>query len=138
MDAQIQYLFVYGTLRPSLAGDEQRALIAELTHVGPATVRGLLYDLGSYPGLVAGEGTVHGDLLTVAGKQHLALLDAYEECSSAAPLYRRMTTVATQPDGTTVAAWAYLYGHALGHARLIEGGDYVAFKIRHGSPQDSA
>ncbi len=138
MDSAIRYLFVYGTLRPSLAGDEQRRLIAGLPDAGPATVPGLLYDLGPYPGMVAGEGTVHGDLLVVAEDRHLAMLDAYEECHGDDPLYRRQATLATRPDGTTVAAWAYVYRHPLGDSRLIERGDYRAAKHGESGRRDPA
>jgi gamma-glutamylcyclotransferase (GGCT)/AIG2-like uncharacterized protein YtfP len=134
MDSAIRHLFVYGTLRPSLAEDAQRRLIARLPDAGPATVPGLLYDLGPYPGMVAGEGTVHGDLLVVAEERDLAMLDAYEECHGNAPLYRREATVATRPDGTTVATWAYVYCHPPGDARIIERGDDEAEKKRPGGP----
>jgi gamma-glutamylcyclotransferase (GGCT)/AIG2-like uncharacterized protein YtfP len=134
MDSAIRYLFVYGTLRPSLAGDEQRRLIAGLPDAGPATVPGLLYDLGPYPGMVAGEGTVHGDLLEVADECHLAMLDAYEECHGDDPLYRRQATLATRPDGTTVAAWSYLYCQPPGRSRIIESGDYSVAKQSPGGP----
>jgi gamma-glutamylcyclotransferase (GGCT)/AIG2-like uncharacterized protein YtfP len=124
MESAIRHLFVYGTLRPGLAGDEQRRLIAGLADAGPATVPGVLYDLGPYPGMVAGEDTVHGDLLVVADERRLAMLDAYEECNGDSPLYRRQATVATRPDGTTVAAWTYYYRQPLHQARLVAGGDY--------------
>jgi Uncharacterized conserved protein len=51
--AEPRHVFVYGTLRPALATGEPRLLIEPLQPAGPATVQGLLYDLGDYPGLVA-------------------------------------------------------------------------------------
>lgn len=124
MEAAIRYLFVYGTLRPCLAGAEQRQLIAGLTVAGPATVPGLLYDLGAYPALVTGPGIVHGDLFIVLDERHLAALDAYEECGGNDPLYRREPTLATRSDGSVVAAWAYFYERSLAAATAIERGDY--------------
>ena len=124
MEVAVRYLFVYGTLRPSLAGAEQLRLITGLTVAGPATVRGLLYDLGSYPALVTGPGIVHGDLFVVPDERQLAALDAYEECGGDDPLYRREPTLATLPDGSTVAAWAYFYERSLAAATGIESGDY--------------
>jgi gamma-glutamylcyclotransferase (GGCT)/AIG2-like uncharacterized protein YtfP len=124
MDPAIRHLFVYGTLRPSLAGAAQQQLIAEFTVAGPATVPGVLYDVGPYPALITGEGTVHGDLLVISNERHLDALDAYEECFGDDPLYRREAAVATRPDGTTLAAWTYYYRQPLDQARLVAGGDY--------------
>ena len=119
-----RHLFVYGTLRPCLAGAEQQRLLAGLMAVGPATVPGLLYDLGPYPALVAGPGMVYGDLYLVSDERQLAALDAYEECGGDRPLYRRQATVATRPDGSTVAAWAYFYERSLAAATVVASGDY--------------
>ena len=124
MEPVIRHLFVYGTLRPNLAKPEQRRLIAGFTVAGPATVPGLLYDLGLYPALVTGPGIVHGDLLVVPDDRHLVALDAYEECDGDDPLYRREPTRATRADGTTVDAWAYFYQHSIASASTIAGGDY--------------
>lgn len=124
MDDAPRHLFVYGTLRPYLAGAEQQRLIAGLMVAGPATVPGLLYDLGPYPALVAGPGVVYGDLYLISDERQLAALDAYEECGGDRPLYRREPTVATRPDGSTVAAWAYFYGRSLAAATIVASGDY--------------
>src|SRR6185436_15278063 len=65
--APMSFLFVYGTLLPGHAPAAMRDVVASLRPVGPATVRGRLYHLGAYPGLVldAGDasGVVHGMLL---------------------------------------------------------------------------
>lgn len=135
MDSAIRHLFVYGTLRPSLAREEQRPLIAGLEHAGPATVSGQLYDLGPYPGMIPGEGTVHGDLFVFDEERRLAMLDAYEECGGRQPLYRRQATMASRPDGSTVAAWAYYYCRAVATAPIVVSGDYRSTKLSQGGPQ---
>jgi gamma-glutamylcyclotransferase (GGCT)/AIG2-like uncharacterized protein YtfP len=124
MQAAIRHLFVYGTLRPCLAGAEQRRLIAGLAVAGSATVPGLLYDLGAYPALVAGPGIVHGDLFVVLDERRLVALDAYEECGGDNPLYRREATLATRPDGSTVTAWTYAYQRSIAAATVVASGDY--------------
>ena len=121
-------LFVYGTLRPALARGEPATLVQGLPCLGPATVRGTLHDLGDYPGLVAGEGLVHGDLLAVATADQLVALDAYEECGGPRPLFVRTRAAATRPDGSVVAAWVYLFARSVGTARPIAGGDYAAIR----------
>lgn len=125
MASDVCHLFVYGTLRPRLAGPEQRRLVADLVWAGPATVRGSLYDLGRYPALVAGPGLVHGDLLRIEPGPHLAAIDAYEECAGDAPLYARRELVATRPDGCMVQVWAYVYLRPVRSAALVAGGDYA-------------
>jgi gamma-glutamylcyclotransferase (GGCT)/AIG2-like uncharacterized protein YtfP len=118
------FVFTYGTLRPSLATGTAARLIAGLEIAGPAVVYGRLFDLGPYPGLVAGQGRVSGDLLRVPEGPRLGALDAFEGCGGSNPLYRREAWRATRPDGSDVAAWVYVYARALAGARPIESGDY--------------
>lgn len=118
-------LFVYGTLRPNLATPPQQQLLAGLAPAGPASIRGLLYDLGPYPALIVGPGIVHGDLLIVTDGRRLTALDAYEECGGEDPLYERRQTLATLPDGRTICAWAYYYCRPVVDAPLIGHGDYA-------------
>lgn len=119
------HLFVYGTLRPSLAVGEPAQLIAGLGSAGPASIQGMLVDLGDYPGLVAGPGTVQGDLLVIETAAQLEPLDAYEECDPPAALFRREQTTAQRPDGSSLTVWAYRYCHPVTHHRVIDGGDYA-------------
>ncbi len=123
-------LFVYGTLRPALARGEPARLIQGLRACGTATVRGLLYDLGGYPGLVPGEGAVRGDLLEITSPEQLAALDAYEECDGPDPLYRRELMPVVRAEGEEAFAWVYLYARSLAAARLIPAGDYSAARRR--------
>jgi gamma-glutamylcyclotransferase (GGCT)/AIG2-like uncharacterized protein YtfP len=126
MASDVCHLFVYGTLRPRVAGPVQQRLVADLVWAGPATVRGSLHDLGPYPALVEGPGLVHGDLLRIEHGAQLAAIDAYEECGGADPLYARRELVATRPDGGMVPAWAYVYLRPVGCAPPVAGGDYAA------------
>jgi gamma-glutamylcyclotransferase (GGCT)/AIG2-like uncharacterized protein YtfP len=125
MASNPELLFVYGTLRPALAVGWPRKLVADLEVVGVATVSGLLYDLGDYPGMVAGEGVVHGDLLRIGDEERLAAIDAYEECGGPQALYRREAVLATLANGTRVEAWAYFFTHPTGGAPVIADGDYL-------------
>jgi gamma-glutamylcyclotransferase (GGCT)/AIG2-like uncharacterized protein YtfP len=120
-------LFVYGTLRPSLAGGAGQ-LVASLVQAGAATMRGLLYDLGSYPGMVAGDGLVHGEVLRLSDPDQLAALDAYEECHGPNPLYRRELTIVRRENGEETVAWAYFYAGSVTEAKRIAGGDYLAHR----------
>jgi gamma-glutamylcyclotransferase (GGCT)/AIG2-like uncharacterized protein YtfP len=72
-------VFVYGTLRAGEANDVNR-LSPKPSLIGAATVRGRLYDLGSYPGLVLDDeaGEVLGEVYRIAPELE-AELDRIEE-----------------------------------------------------------
>ncbi len=123
--ASPSYMFVYGTLLPGLAPPVIADVVNTLRLVGPATVRGRLYDLGAYPGCILddGSGAVHGVLLEIADPAVLEELDAYE-CyaahDAAGSLFRRTICNAITADGRVVSTWVYVYNRALSHARLIQ------------------
>ena len=127
------HVFVYGTLRPILATGEPRLLVEGLRNDGPAIVQGQLFDLGDYPGLVVGPGTVHGDLLVVDTVDQLVALDAYEECGPPNPLFIRERTTAQRTDGSRVAVWVYRYRLAVTDSKIIAGGDYARHMQRNSS-----
>jgi gamma-glutamylcyclotransferase (GGCT)/AIG2-like uncharacterized protein YtfP len=131
-----EYLFVYGTLRFDLASVETRSLLAGVKRISAATVRGKLYDLGEYPGLILEEGgaLISGEMLELgAAKTQLRALDAYEEFAENAvsqSLFVRTKCRAVLADGQSVEAWIYVYNQSLNAARLIEGGDYAEVAAR--------
>ena len=104
------HLFAYGTLATPDASPAARELLAGCDRVGPATVRGTLYDLGDYPALLlSGEDAVAGTLWRCP-VDRLPALDRYEGVAEG--LFRR---VGFRVRG--VACWVYVAGPALG-ARL--------------------
>ncbi len=129
MAAEPDLLFVYGTLRPGLSSEGSR-LVRDLESLGEATVRGVLYDLGDYPGMVVGDGLVHGDVLRVKSMEQLAALDTYEECDRPAPLFHRIVTTARSRDGSECMAWVYVYAREVADATRIDHGDYAAWRSR--------
>ncbi len=98
-------LFAYGTLGP--AGPEEVARRGWVTDA----IRGRLYDLGPYPGVVdvddPGAGWVEGDVRPVDRRELLESLDSYEGVAEG--LFRRV--VATTRGGRRV--WVYLYARPL-------------------------
>jgi gamma-glutamylcyclotransferase (GGCT)/AIG2-like uncharacterized protein YtfP len=123
-------LFVYGTLRPGFDGPMARWLRGVARPIRPGEVRGILYKIADYPGLVAGEGgRVIGDLFALPDPAAiLARLDDYEQCASYCPEpheYRRARIGVTTPDGPVVA-WTYIYALDVTGLSRISGGDYLA------------
>jgi gamma-glutamylcyclotransferase (GGCT)/AIG2-like uncharacterized protein YtfP len=129
MLAEPQLLFVYGTLRPGLA-EAAGHLVDDLERAGTATVRGLLFDLGEYPGMVAGDGIVHGELLRVDDAARLAALDEYEGCGGPGPLFERHRTTVRLDTGEELTAWAYFYVRSVAGKERVPGGDYAAHRQR--------
>lgn len=130
-------LFVYGTLRKACGHEMHRVLAGAALFVGKATVRGALYDLGSYPGLATvGENlaSVIGEVYTLdpdSAQATLAVLDAYEGCAVADPqphAYRREVVRVTLADRSELAAWTYVLNRPHTDLARIPDGDYVAWR----------
>ena len=126
-------VFVYGTLR---MGGSNHARMRGARFVGPAEVRGRLYRVGAYPGLILDEtaGGVSGEVYEVDDNL-LAELDAFEGDE-----YERVGIVPVMTGGP--GAWDEDAGRAsLWHWRggvddllEIEGGDWIAFTGRATRP----
>jgi gamma-glutamylcyclotransferase (GGCT)/AIG2-like uncharacterized protein YtfP len=125
------HLFVYGTLRRDSSHPMARLLAERARHLGTAMVRGRLYDLDRYPGILepASDGDwVHGDLYDLgADPTTLAELDTYELAESPLPAYfDRQCAEAVLPDGGCVQVWVYWYRGEVGEQQRIASGRYGA------------
>ena len=114
------YLFVYGT---SMRGQAKHSLLSpHADFVCKGRIRGLLYNLGPYPGCVETRRDfewVCGELWLLRSFAALSGLDTYEGC----PFVRRPVGVEKQ-DGSICMAWAYFYRGPLTDAVLIWSGTY--------------
>lgn len=120
-------LFVYGTLRPGHEGEGapmMRSLAARSKHVGRGDVRGKLYSIDWFPGMVESDSAqdrVIGDVLLLPNDDGLlAELDAYEGAD-----YARREIPVTMADGERITAWTYVWIGALDGATRIESGDFL-------------
>jgi gamma-glutamylcyclotransferase (GGCT)/AIG2-like uncharacterized protein YtfP len=104
-------IFVYGTLKQGELCC--RKWPRRPVQIEPVFVAGELYDLGTYPALVAGNHCVRGELWTFAPDDlppTLAALDAFEGYADTPhDLYIRRIVVCEAGDGSVIAAWAYLF-----------------------------
>ena len=130
-----EYLFLYGTLLPDQAPAEIAAILKSLRRIGPARVRGRLYDFGEYPGalLVPSSKTIiQGEVFELPStRATLKALDQYEEfdpTNTEASLFIRTKTRARLTDGNQVDCWMYVYNDDPGTAPLLADGNYSRTK----------
>jgi len=133
--ATSEILFVYGTLRKDVLHEMFHILAKYASFLGGATVRGCLYDLGTYPGMVLSDDPtkeVFGELYRVRREnwdEVIAVLDDYEGCGpkDAEPHeYNRSIVTAKTRDGLEQKVWAYLLARPVAELPIIPGGDYLA------------
>jgi gamma-glutamylcyclotransferase (GGCT)/AIG2-like uncharacterized protein YtfP len=132
-----EYLFLYGTLKPSQADGEVADVIKRLRLIGSATVPGRLYDFGEYPGAVVSRNSsqsIHGEVFELPLDAHAIIkaLDEYEEFDVNNPgqsLFVRQRVSAKLCDGRRVNCWIYVYNREPGNARQIVSGDYSQYRV---------
>ena len=110
-------LFAYGTL---MRGHALHLVLARgATFLAEARVRGRLLDLGRYPGLVDGAGTVRGELYRIDDPELLTAIDREEGYN-----FRRRRATVTLVTGRRRQAWLYRYRGPRARATPIPDGDY--------------
>jgi gamma-glutamylcyclotransferase (GGCT)/AIG2-like uncharacterized protein YtfP len=127
----IRFLFIYGTLHPRLAPPCVAGAVRMLRPAGRGTSRGVLYDLGEYPGAkfdTASESIIHGrvyrlprSIATAAAVLHD--LDAYESVD--AGLFVRQPIRVMLRNGRRLICWAYQYNRPCDGAAIVVGGRYA-------------
>jgi gamma-glutamylcyclotransferase (GGCT)/AIG2-like uncharacterized protein YtfP len=107
-------------------------LAAQADFIGPARFQGRLYDLGTYPGVIASPDpadSVMGDLYALRQPERLlATLDNYEGYrpdQPAASLYLRKLAPIALLGGADHTGWIYLYNRPVYPDQWIASGDYL-------------
>lgn len=132
--AEETLLFVYGTLRPSLAkGLAADRLRQEARHLGPATAQGRLHIISWYPGLVETDALtdrVIGDVFALPDSGDLLeAMDAYEEINPDTPTrneYVRVKRPVEMADGVR-EAWIYVFQQPVAPGTVIPDGDFATY-----------
>jgi len=121
-------LFTYGTLR---RGQENYMLLRGNTLAEiPARIAGVaLYSLRAYPMLIDGDGTAHGDLMTLHPRIYSRLIADLDQLEGYYPdresRFVRAQRVVRTEGGADVLAWVYI-----GNARILDAEPHVL--IPHG------
>jgi len=112
-------LFIYGTLHPDRAPDEIADAARALRPIARGTIRGKLYDLGEFPGVVLDAATgemISGEVFAISDAETLARLDRYEDYRPRDPdnsLFLRVQTTVTLDAGSIESCWVYVYNREL-------------------------
>lgn len=123
-----QYLFVYGTLKRSVANPMGAMMRSHATYINEAIIAGRMYDLGPFPGLQLEDcGTaVYGEIYEIQHPNALiALLDAYEGCAENDPLphdFARVEATVRDTEGVDYRAWVYVYQGQCDATWLLQSG----------------
>lgn len=118
----------YGLLLTGLRAEAMPHLPDALRFERECRIPGVLYDLGGYPGLRPGQGSVRGELYRIDARAVLEQLDAFEGFNPAdteRSLYVRRRLGLLEPAGT---AWVYIYNREPGARPLIPSGDWRAHR----------
>lgn len=126
-------LFVYGTLMRPFRSEITRLLAKNSTFLLRGKTQGLLYDLGSYPGLVYQadlETWVKGEIIQLHfPERFLPILDEYEMIDPNAPQkseYKR-TLLSVQTEVGPKECWTYIYQQSTAPYHPIRSGDYLSY-----------
>lgn len=123
-------LFVYGTLRRAFQNPHARLLSENGTFLGQARIRGRLYRVRHYPGVLLSteiEEWVVGELYELRDPNPtLTALDEYEGSSGVDdPEFKRVLTTAMLEKGATLSAWVYVYNWPIAEECRILSGDFL-------------
>ncbi len=125
-------LLVYGTL---LRGELREGVLAQSPCLGPVLTRGQLRDLGPYPALLEGTGTVIGELYEVDAHSlaRIDRIEGYDPRRPEASLYRRVSLpIRHLADGRRETVFGYHYNQPP-TGRRVEHGDYRRWRLERQS-----
>ncbi|MEI7736206.1 MAG: gamma-glutamylcyclotransferase family protein [Ferruginibacter sp.] len=135
MQNQVQLLFVYGSLRSGFHHPAYEYMARNFQLLGPAVVKGKLYDMGEYP--VAKPTTedqfIKGELYAVNENSDfgyvISQIDDYEGLhveEGEKPLYSRELTTAFIND-QLVTAWVYWFNENVDGLTQLATGDMLEY-----------
>ena len=132
-------LFVYGTLLQP-GNLYARYLKQNCTYLSAGKVRGLLYDVGEYPGAIVDTECTnyfYGSIFKLhQTDRDLQVIDEYEDYGPTQDqpnLYVRQL-VLVETDNSVLTAWVYLYNLPVIELKQITSGDYSRYLEQKKSP----
>lgn len=127
-------VFVYGTL---LKGMSRSHSLNNSSFEGFGVIRGSLYDLGSYPGIIDSKDSVYGEIYDIDSSTLVALdhIEGYDINYPESSLYiRQEVNVTSLNDGSRLKVFTYFYNSSsLDEYHPISSGDYRRYRL-HNKP----
>ena len=125
-------IFVYGSLREGMYNYD-RILKGKTTSIVKATVEGYkMLDMGSFPGIIAGDNTIVGEVMNINPGMYLQTLqlldrlEGYNPSQKSKSLYHREIKRVKLEDGQEIDAYIYVYNVKQGiNYPVIESGDWI-------------
>lgn len=136
MASEIYQLFVYGSLLSGFHHPAYAYISRYFTLIGPAKVKGKLFDMGEYPAAIPvnEEAWIIGELYQLNNKDEFAWaisqLDDYEGIHpevGESPLYRREPVTVTINEKDTIA-WIYWYNREVTGRPWIASGSVLEYR----------
>lgn len=126
MQPALQTVFVYGTLRK---GGSNHFRMAGAEFVTAGTIRGRMYRIDWYPGLVLDDSgdEIQGEVYAVDAEL-LAALDVFEGLSAGeieGSEYRRSRATVVARDSRILEAWVWEWLGMVDESRRVSGGDWL-------------
>lgn len=126
----VKYVFVYGTL---MKNQGNHRCLNDSIYIGDGVIDGYeMYDLGSYPGIVEGKGTVIGEVYQITGETENRL-DCLE---GEGDLYLKKPVIVRLDNNQTVFAIVYVYNRSVLGRQKLEGkydSDPYVWYVSYGS-----
>jgi len=126
-------LFVYGSLLSPLSNRESIRLREENTYLGTAYIKGFLFEIDGYPGVIpdpVSGNKIIGELYRINEvKETFKWLDQYEEVdpkNNPLPEYRRILVPVYYRNGI-ICSWMYQYSRSTRGLREIPSGNYLDY-----------
>ncbi len=109
------YVFVYGTL---MKNHRNHGYLKDAIYIGDGVIDGYqMYDLGAYPGIVEGTGSVQGEVYQVTTEIEKRL-DYLEEEGD---LYLKKPEMVRLSNGQAISVMVYVYNKSVSGCEKIEG-----------------
>lgn len=118
----------YGSLMAGFGALRDLGVAGDFEFVSACRLRGRLFDLGQYPGVIeCGDDLVTGELYRIKNLRGLAVLDEYEgfdpEEPERSPFFRSAVVLA---DPAGVESWMYFYRWPVAESQRVASGDWAA------------
>ncbi len=121
-------LFVYGLLRKGINHPMSMSLSKQAIHIGSGSVKGKVFLIDDYPGMVVGRNYsthVTGDIYGFNDPDLWKDLDQFEEVNVSDEYQRQVIEV--EFSGQILNCWTYVYQRSIDGLEEIPSGDFLEY-----------